>query len=146
MKLVRLAERHLDAILLIERDLFGPERWSAAMFQAELDTGHFYLVALDDTGSVLGYAGLAGAPPGEAWVNNLAVRQDAQRHGIGRRLLEALLAEAARQGARRVMLEVAADNEAAQKLYAAYGFEAVSVRRGYYQPSNRDALVMIREQ
>jgi hypothetical protein len=35
---------------------------------------------------------------------------------------------------------------AAQKLYADYGFEAVGLRRGYYQPSNTDALVMLREQ
>ena len=76
------------------------------------------------TARSLGYAGLAVAPPDEAWVQNIAVRRDAQRRGIGRALLEALLAEADRHGARKVLLEVAVDNEAAQKLYAGYGFEA----------------------
>ncbi len=95
---------------------------------------------------MLGYAGLAVAPPDEAWVQNIAVRRDAQRRGIGRLLLEALLAETTRLGVRAVLLEVAADNGPAQRLYATYGFEPIGVRRGYYQPSNTDALVMQRTQ
>jgi [ribosomal protein S18]-alanine N-acetyltransferase len=63
----------------------------------------------------------------------------------GRRLLEALLAEAERRKVRKVLLEVAVDNAPAQRLYAQYGFAGVGVRKGYYQPSNTDALVMMRE-
>ncbi len=146
MTLVPMRVGDLPEILRIEEDLFGVERWTEGMFRTELEAGHYYLVARDDAGAVAGYAGLAMATPDEAWVNNIAVRRDAQRGGVGRALLEALLAEAAKAGARRVLLEVASDNEAAQKLYAGYGFEVVAVRRGYYQPSNTDALVMVREQ
>jgi [ribosomal protein S18]-alanine N-acetyltransferase len=131
---------HIDEVLGIEEDLFGPERWSAAMFWNELAQRHFYLVAREG-GSVVGYAGLAVVGPDEAWVQNIAVRRDGQRQGVGRRLLEALLDEA---GKRKVLLEVAVDNAAAQRLYATYDFEPVGVRRGYYQPSNTDALVMMR--
>jgi ribosomal-protein-alanine N-acetyltransferase len=137
---------HIPAALAIEADLFGTERWTAAMFWNELANGHHYLVALDTGGEVVGYAGLAVAPPDEAWVQNIAVRRDAQRHGTGRALLEALLAEAARRGVTTVLLEVAVDNAPAQRLYAAYDFEAVGIRRGYYQPSNTDALVMMRRE
>ncbi len=134
---------HITDILAIEADLFGAERWSAGMFWNELAAGHYYLVAIDrDT--IIGYAGLAVAPS-EAWVQNIAVRRDAQRRGAGRALLHDLLAEAARRRIRRVMLEVAVDNAPAQKLYARNGFEPVGVRRAYYQPSNTDALVMLRE-
>lgn len=135
---------HIDEVLPIEADLFGAEKWSAGMFWNELAAGHFYLVALDGAGTVAGYAGLAVQQPAEAWVQNIAVRRDAQRGGVGRALLEALLAEAARRNVRSTLLEVAVDNAPAQKLYAAYGFEPVGVRRGYYQPSNTDALVMQR--
>lgn len=134
----------LDEILAIEEDLFGAEQWTAGMFRSELDSGHYYLVARDGAGRVAGYGGLAVPPGGEAWVNNLAVRRDAQRRGVGRELLTALLAEAKRRDAPRVLLEVAADNAAAQRLYAGFGFEPLSIRRGYYQPSNTDAVVMIR--
>ncbi|MER7420919.1 ribosomal protein S18-alanine N-acetyltransferase [Micromonospora peucetia] len=144
VRLERFRWWHVDEVLPIEADLFAAEQWSAAMFWNELANGHFYLVATDDDGAVLGYAGLALAPPDEAWVQNVAVRRDAQRRGVGRLLLEALLAEAARFGVRSTLLEVAADNAPAQKLYATYGFEPIGVRRGYYQPSNTDALVMQR--
>jgi [ribosomal protein S18]-alanine N-acetyltransferase len=135
----------LAEVLLIETDLFGPERWTRGMFLSEIAQGHYYVVARGEDGRLLGYAGLAvTVPEEEAWVNNLAVRPDAQRRGIGRTLLEALLAEAARCHVTRILLEVAADNVPAQQLYAAYGFERIGLRRGYYQPSNTDALVMSR--
>jgi [ribosomal protein S18]-alanine N-acetyltransferase len=141
--LSRLRWWHIAELLPIEQDLFGDEKWSAGMFWNELSSGHFYLVAEDD-GKLLGYGGLA-VNGDEAWIQNIAVRRDAQRRGIGRAMLEALLAEAGRQRARAVLLEVAVDNAPAQKLYATYGFEPIGVRRGYYQPSNTDALVMRRD-
>ena len=144
VRLVPMRWWHLDDLLPIEADLFGVERWSAAMFWNELANGNFYLVA-ELTGEIVGYAGLSLADR-EAWVQNIAVRRDRQRHGIGRRLLEALLAESAARGATAVLLEVAVDNGPAQRLYAEYGFETVGIRRGYYQPTNTDALVMRRDE
>ncbi len=145
MKIDRLRWWQIEELLPVEADLFGAEQWTAAMFWNELANGHHYLVATDDDGTVLGYAGLA-VGQGEGWINNIAVRRDAQRRGIGRALLEGLLAEAGRHGVKQILLEVAADNAAAQRLYAAYGFEAIGIRKGYYQPSNTDALVMRREE
>lgn len=135
---------HIEQIIPIEADLFGAERWSAGMFWNELASGHRYLVALDGD-EVTGYAGIALSPPEEAWVQNIAVRRDAQRHGTGRALLAALLDEAGSAGVSAVLLEVAVDNGPAQTLYDSFGFTGVGIRRGYYQPSNTDALVMRRE-
>ena len=134
---------HVAEVLPIEEDLFGAEKWSPAMFWNELAQRHFYRVA-DEEGEVAGYAGLAVIDPSEAWVQNIAVRRRSQRHGVGRQLLEALLAEAKRREVTRTLLEVAVDNAPAQRLYATYDFEPVGIRRGYYQPSNTDALVMMR--
>jgi [ribosomal protein S18]-alanine N-acetyltransferase len=134
---------HITDVLPIEEDLFGAEKWSPAMFWNELAQRHHYLVALDD-GEVVGYAGLSVVDKDESWVQNIAVRRDVQKRGVGRALLEALLAEAARRGVRKTLLEVAVDNAPAQRLYATYDFEPVGIRRGYYQPSNIDALVMMR--
>ena len=135
---------HIAEVLPIEDDLFGAEKWSAAMFWNELAQRHYYRVALDDDGAVAGYAGLSIVDRQESWVQNIAVRRDRQHRGIGRALLEELLDKAFAEGVDRTLLEVAVDNEPAQRLYARYDFEPVGVRRGYYQPSNTDALVMMR--
>jgi [ribosomal protein S18]-alanine N-acetyltransferase len=144
VRLERMRWWHIDQLMPIEADLFGTEQWSSAMFWNELANGHYYLVAVDGDGEVIGYAGLS-SDADAAWVQNIAVRRDRQRYGVGRALLEALLAEAQRRDAPAVLLEVAVDNGPAQRLYDAYGFQIVGRRRGYYQPSNTDALVMRRE-
>jgi ribosomal-protein-alanine N-acetyltransferase len=140
MRITRFRWWHIAEVLPIEEELFGAEKWSAAMFWNELAQRRFYLVA-EENEKVAGYAGLAIVDQDESWVQNIAVDRRAQRGGIGRQLLEALLAEA---GKRKVLLEVAVDNAPAQRLYAGYDFEPVGIRRGYYQPSNTDALVMMR--
>ena len=145
MRLTRLRWWQIDELLPIEKDLFGVEQWSAGMFWNELAAGHPYIAAVQD-GEVVGYAGLVVAPPDEVWVNNMAVRRDHQRHGIGRALLEELLAIARRSGARHTLLEVAADNLPAQALYDSYGFEVIGLRKNYYQASGTDALVMRRSE
>jgi ribosomal-protein-alanine N-acetyltransferase len=142
MRIERFRWWHIAEVMPLEEDLFGAEKWSPAMFWNELAQRNFYVVATDGP-ELLGYAGLA-ATAGEAWVQNIAVRRTAQRRGVGRELLETLLAEAARLGIKQTLLEVAVDNAPAQRLYATYDFEPVGIRRGYYQPSNTDALVMMR--
>lgn len=145
MTVTRLRWWHIEDVLPIEADLFGAERWTAAMFWNELANGHRYLAAFDGD-QLVGYAGLAITAPDEAWINNIAVRRDHQRRGIGRLLVEEMLSMARAAGVRHTLLEVAADNAAAQKLYDRYGFDVVGVRKGYYQPSRTDALVMRRDE
>jgi ribosomal-protein-alanine N-acetyltransferase len=136
---------HIDDVLRIDADLFGSEQWSAGMFWNELASGHHYVAAFDG-GEVVGYAGVALGPPEEAWINTIGVRRDRQREGIARLLLDELLTYGRGHGAQFTLLEVAADNAPAQALYDSYGFDVVGVRRGYYQPSNTDALVMRRKE
>lgn len=133
------------AVHRLESDLF-PDPWSVEAFWSELahvpDT-RFYLVA--ETGDragehVVGYAGLMTSGH-QADVQTLGVARDRQGSGVGRLLLDALLAEAVRRGAGEVLLEVRAENTAAQALYRRAGFERIAVRRGYYQPGGTDALV-----
>jgi ribosomal-protein-alanine N-acetyltransferase len=142
--LTRMRWWHVEQLLPLERRLFGEEPWSARLFWSELgqlDTRH-YLVALDGE-RLVGYAGLC-AYPDEAFVQTLAVDDALQGKGIGALLLQALLDEAARRRKATVSLEVRADNRAAQRLYARFGFRQIGVRRGYYQPSGTDALVLAR--
>ena len=140
---MRLAD--LPAVLELEEELFAPDTWTAAMYRDELartDT-RWYLVA-EDGDTVVGYAGLI-AYPDEAHVATIGVAGTRQGEGIGARLLDALLTEADRRRVPVVLLEVRADNELAQGLYRRRGFAEIGRRRGYYQPSGADAVVMKRE-
>jgi ribosomal-protein-alanine N-acetyltransferase len=132
----------VEAVHRLETDLF-PDPWSVATFWSELahvpETRH-YLVAEQD-GEIVGYAGLV-VTGYQADVQTVAVARDRQGSGLGGVLLHALLDEARRRGAGEVLLEVRAENAAAQALYARFGFERVGVRRGYYQPGGTDALVL----
>jgi ribosomal-protein-alanine N-acetyltransferase len=139
----------LPAVLAMEEELFAPDTWTAAMYRDELrrtDTRH-YLVAVDSadggTGDVVGYAGLI-AYPEEAHIATIGVTAARQGEGIGARLLDTLLAEADTRS-QVVLLEVRADNDTAQALYRRRGFTEIGRRRGYYQPSGTDAVVMSRE-
>jgi [ribosomal protein S18]-alanine N-acetyltransferase len=136
----------IEAVLGLEHDLFGEEAWSRQMLEGELaeqPRSRYYLVA-DDDGLITGYAGLLVAAT-QADVLTIAVAADRWGVGTGSALLEALLAEAARRGCTEVFLEVRTDNTRAQRLYRRYGFAEIGIRRGYYQPSGADALVMRRE-
>lgn len=68
----------------------------------------------------------------EAEILTVAVRPEARRGGLGRRLVEAAAGFARQSGAARLFLEVAEDNPAARALYARCGFVAEGRRRGYY--------------
>ncbi|HEX2074099.1 MAG TPA: ribosomal protein S18-alanine N-acetyltransferase [Geodermatophilus sp.] len=134
----------LDAVMVLEEELFAPDTWTPAMYRDELAHAgtRYYLVAEDETG-VVGYAGLI-AYADEAHVATIGVAGRRQGEGIGARLLDALLAEADRRSP-VVLLEVRADNDLAQGLYRRRGFTEIGRRRGYYQPSGTDAVVMMRE-
>jgi ribosomal-protein-alanine N-acetyltransferase len=143
----------IDAVLPIERALFGAGAWSPETFWSELaqTATRWYVVAQDGAGPdgagpdgegrLLGYAGLS-VTGAEADVHTLAVAGSAQRRGVGTALLRALVDEAAARGARSLVLEVRAGNQAAIELYRRHGFERIAVRRGYYQPEGEDAWIM----
>jgi len=76
-------------------------------------------------------------------INNLAIRPELRRQGLGSRLLQEVIAEAARLGADRATLEVRRSNVAAQKLYERAGFVQAGVRRNYYTQPVEDALVLV---
>jgi ribosomal-protein-alanine N-acetyltransferase len=136
----------IPAVMSIEQELFADEAWSEGMFWSELaerDTRR-YVVDEDAEGAVCAYAGLCAYAPHEAYIQTIAVAPKAQRRGIGEALLVVLLDEAEQRGCDHVDLEVRADNEPAMRLYERHGFTKIAVRRGYYQPSGADAVVMRR--
>lgn len=127
----------------LEQELFGGNAWSEPTWWSELAgrPRRDYVVALDPSGLVLGYAGLDVA--GEtADVMTIATTTAARGKGVGRALLAELVCRAGDHGAVALLLEVRADNDPALRLYGAAGFEQIGLRRRYYQPEGVDALVL----
>ncbi|MGL5829815.1 MAG: GNAT family N-acetyltransferase, partial [Angustibacter sp.] len=108
----------VDTLVAVEREIFGPEAWSAASWWSELAqqvNGRRYLGYIDAAGELQGYGGIQLGL--ETEIMTLAVRPDARGRGIARELLRQLLGMARAAEASAVLLEVRADNTAAQALY-----------------------------
>jgi [ribosomal protein S18]-alanine N-acetyltransferase len=155
-------------VIALEHELFPDDPWTPEMFADEVARPHesrLYLIAEADAGDggiadsdivsgrgaasgpvMAGYAGIMFVPGGkQADVLTIAVRQAYWGRGIGSALLDALLTAARDRGCAEVFLEVRADNSRAHGLYLRRGFEDLGVRRGYYQPSGMDAIVMSKD-
>ena len=138
----RLQLEDLALVMELERTVFGAEAWSEQNMLAELSAKHSYYFGVFDD-ALVGYAGLRVAPLDYASdVQTIAVSESARGKGIGRKLMDELLATARRAGSEQVFLEVKASNEVAINLYKSLGFEQIDLRKRYYQPSGEDALVM----
>lgn len=123
---------------------FPEEPWNAEAFRRLLAMPGA-LAAVQETEAALDGLILLRRAADEVEVIALAVTPASRRRGIGRRLLERALAKAAEDGARRAFLEVAEDNAAARRLYAAAGFRLCGRRKDYYARrggARCDALVL----
>jgi ribosomal-protein-alanine N-acetyltransferase len=139
-----MTEADMPRIMTLEQELFPEDAWSPEMFAAELAQPpgwRLYLVA-EQEDTVTGYAGMMFTGGPQADVVTLAVDPACWGRGTGTALLTALVAEAARRGCAEVLLEVREDNPRARQLYLRHGFAEIGIRRGYYQPSGVDAVVM----
>jgi len=123
-----------DVVLVaaLEAAIF-PTPWTEQLFDDELAApGRAWIVAADETGAIVGYAGVGVFAGGEAHVMNIAVAPARRQQGLGARLLDAVTRAAANLGAERITLEVREHNEAALALYAAAGYESAGIRPNYY--------------
>ncbi|MCB2176214.1 MAG: ribosomal protein S18-alanine N-acetyltransferase [Actinomycetales bacterium] len=131
----------VPAVAGLEAELFARSAWTEVMIREELGAlGRFY-VGVDDDAGLAGYAG-SWFDGDVAQVMTIGVARRAQRQGLGRVLLHALLDRAVTDGASAVLLEVAVDNDPALTLYRSEGFEVLARRRRYYQPEDVDAWTM----
>jgi [ribosomal protein S18]-alanine N-acetyltransferase len=122
----------LDAVASLERAVFGKDAWSPRSLEQELAAlgDHRRMLVAVDASRVVGYA--ATADTGETCdLLRMAVAADHRRQGIAS-LLFAEMFLGDRHRYQRVLLEVAADNQAARALYEGLGFTEIARRPRYY--------------
>jgi ribosomal-protein-alanine acetyltransferase len=137
------SESDLDQIMQIEIACFGNDAWSKSNMKSELLAPHTTYVVAEEGNSLIGYAGLSKIENSKSSdIQTIAVSDSHRSHGVGRALMEALLAFAKEQGAEEVFLEVREDKPTPQSLYVSLGFKAIDRRENYYQPDGVAAIVM----
>ena len=132
----------IDGILAVEQASFT-NPWTREMYLAELENEglSFLYVAKDASRRVIGFCSFWRVTD-ELHINNLAVEPAWRRVGLGSALLTRVLRAGAGLGALTATLEVRRSNEAAQQLYARFGFSVAGVRRDYYSSPVEDALIL----
>jgi ribosomal-protein-alanine N-acetyltransferase len=134
----------LDTVMGIERACFSAP-WPRSVMADEIGGRSCSRVEVaEEPQGVTGFMIYWVIPP-EAHLINLAVAPAAQGRGIGRAMVDRLLAVARAEDVSQIFLEVRASNLVAQRLYVEVGFEQIDVRRGYYADNGEDALVMYLE-
>lgn len=100
-------------------------------------------VACDARRKVAGFA-MVRLVGDEAELITIAVDPKWRKKGVGAALLRAVFDDLLMSPARRMFLEVAADNAAAIRLYGKFGFQKVSERKGYYpRPDGTPATAIV---
>jgi [ribosomal protein S18]-alanine N-acetyltransferase len=136
----------LDEVLEIEEASFT-NPWTRPMFEQELlnpGVSHLYVLRTGDW-RVAAFC-MDWIVADELHINNLAVRPECRRLGLGRVLLESVFGHAVALGARRATLEVRRSNVAALKLYERLGFSVAAIRKDYYDHPVEDALILWRDE
>ena len=140
MRIVPMAERHIDAVAALERACFS-DPWSADALREELTNPHaVFTVAETEDGAQLGYVGMHHLVD-EGFITNVAVSPDARRQGVARALMECLTAYGTANGLYRITLEVRVSNTPAIALYESLGYVRDGVRPGFYSHPTEDAAI-----
>lgn len=101
------------------------------------------LVACDAKRRVVGFAMLRILGD-DVELMTIAVEPKYRSKGLGRALMQACFEDLRMTPVRRMILEVAADNPSAIRLYQKLGFTKLSERQGYYaRPDGRPATALV---
>lgn len=101
-----------------------------------------YIVAIDNSNNELvGFIG-AWIIAGEADIMNVAVHPSYRKVGIASKLLSSLIDLCNNLNCSNINLEVRASNLPAQNLYKKFSFIENGLRKGYYEDTGEDAILM----
>jgi len=136
-----MEENDISEIATLEA-MAGDVRWTQAQIAVEWKKPIArYFIALAPGERFIGYAGGWIVVP-ELQIANIVIHPEFRGRGIGRRLLETLLAQAGKEGCSFSTLEVRRSNAHAQALYHAAGFKETGTRPKVYEHPDEDALLM----
>lgn len=141
IRIVSMDASHLTELAELEQACFSVP-WSRKMLEEELyNDCSAYLVAEDEEGHAVGYAGLLVVLD-EGYITNIVVRPDCRRQRIASQLLNVFFNFSLANDLRFITLEVRPSNTSAVALYQKFGFVEAGRRKNYYEAPKEDALIM----
>ena len=124
-----MTKHDLNEIMRIEH-LAYPFPWTLSIFQDCLKSSYACWLLLEGE-KILGY-GVMTIAVDEASLLNICIQPDYHGQGLGKILLQFLLAIAKKKQAKTMFLEVRESNHNARHLYESLGFNEVGLRSAYY--------------
>ena len=137
--IVQAQNKHLSDIIKIEKLSFN-HPWSEMHFKKDIKRKDISInwVMLED-GKTIGYI-FGWLVENEYHLYNIAVHPNHRKKGIAAKLLLKLINSVKIKNAKKLFLEVRADNFPAKNLYKSFGFTALGIRKNYYDKGN-DAIL-----
>jgi len=115
--------------------------WSEQSIKDEMNKQNsVFLMAFEDD-KAIGYVGLSVVFD-EGYMGNLGVIEEYRKKGVGRALMQELLAQCQKLDLAFITLEVRQSNTPAVNLYISLGFIEAGRRRNYYKEPSEDALLL----
>jgi [ribosomal protein S18]-alanine N-acetyltransferase len=142
----QMTHEDMPEVIALEQAAFR-NPWSPELLRRELDHDWSTILLVEEslpTGGrcLLGLA-IFWIVQDEVHVLNVAVAPEHRRRGVGRAVMDEVLARGRHRRCSLATLEVRRSNEAAIGLYRSLGFRSVGVRPNYYVDEKEDALVMV---
>lgn len=125
-----------------------PDPWTENIFRRELQLpmSHTFLaVGKREQGEQIAGFITFWIAADEVQLHKIVVSRPVWRCGVARRLFQTMTDQALARKLSRATLEVRCTNEAAIGLYKTFGYQVMAVRKGYYDESGEDALIMSAE-
>jgi ribosomal protein S18 acetylase RimI-like enzyme len=140
-------EDDLPEYIELDRQAFSaPRPMSLAAAREKLATESLFQVLVsEDDGRLAGLLCLLRWPQATGAVDDVAVRPDLQRRGLGEAMMRWALAWFRQEGVRRAWLDVLLDNAPAMALYRKLGFTPGVTGLTYRRPLDEREVQRIRE-
>ena len=138
------AEKDINRLVEVEKQIYGTAPWSYAAFQLELSRHHDRLyIVVEHKEELVGFIGMA-----VDWyhldlhITNIGISPDWQKGGIGTYLIKTAIAYARHLQLHSLSLEVRVHNLVASHLYERLGFRENQIKQRYYLDNHEDAVDM----
>lgn len=138
----KMQKSDVDGVFNIEETVHPNHHWSKDAFYNELNNNlASYFCVKNDNDFLTGYIGLWKIID-EAHITTLAVHPDFQNLGLAKALIIRAVEDCYKSMIKYITLEVRESNIPAINLYKKFLFDAIGMRKKYYQDNNENAIIM----